>query len=374
MAPIRLTPEEIQEIIEDIHCKLYVDDVDEALKISNDLLKKCPNSAPALEAKAYVLHELNEDEEAIKLLSESIAREPFSNFEKYFLRGQLLSGEASMNDYEKAIQILKVEISKEKCAKELKGESTEMTNDETEEDDDENWEDVKQEKNYERLLSKVYCQIACELFMKNTSTNESFVPDGKLVDALEEARKSDVTYPETYGLMSQYHFMLGNKSAAKQALEDSRRAWDPLLNKSNYDDLETNIQKQICEALISSELFSDAKTYIDELFEEEPFLQNFMSAKLLFHRGNGDDMEKAKEYILESIKLAEEEETSVDLEEMCDVLRDINEKLGKEELDGFDEVYQEGEEEEESDDEEEAGAQLENELLSRAAEEEMDED
>jgi len=374
MAPVKLSPEEIQDIIEDIHCKLYVDDLEEAKRISNDLLEKCPNSAPALEAKAYVLHELNEDEEAIKLLSESIAREPFSNFEKYFLRGQLLSGDEAMSDYEKAIQILKVEISKEKTAKDLNGESIEMTNGKTEEDNDDDWEDVKEEKNYERLLSKVYCQIACELFTKNSSANETFLPDTKLVDVLENAKKSDATYPETYGLMSQYHFMLGNKTQAKEVLEDSRQAWDPLPNTSNYDDIEINIQKQICEALISSDMFSDARTYIEKLFEEELFYQNFMSAKLLFHRGNADEMEKAKEHIIVALTLTEEEDSGVDLEEVVDVLRDINEVLGKSELDGFDEAYQEGDEDEDESDDDEAGARLENELLSRAAEEEMDDD
>jgi len=361
MAPVKLSPEEIQDIIEDIHCKLYVDDLEEAKRISNDLLEKCPNSAPALEAKAYVLHELNEDEEAIKLLSESIAREPFSNFEKYFLRGQLLSGDEAMSDYEKAIQILKVEISKEKTAKDLNGESIEMTNGKTEEDNDDDWEDVKEEKNYERLLSKVYCQIACELFTKNSSANETFLPDTKLVDVLENAKKSDATYPETYGLMSQYHFMLGNKTQAKEVLEDSRQAWDPLPNTSNYDDIEINIQKQICEALISSDMFSDASTFIEKLFEEEKeperFYRNFLSAKLLFHRGNADEMEKAKKHIIEATEALVD---SIELTEVLDVLRDINKVLGKDEEDGYeyDGLVTCREEDEDESDDEEAGARL----------------
>lgn len=367
MAPIRMSREEIKDTIEDIHSLMYVSDLEKALKLADTLLEKCPNNAAALEAKAYVLHDMNENEKALELLSESIAREPFSNFEKYVLRGQLLSGEQAMNDYLKAVEILKAEITKQKAKKDLSEESCKDNSIETEDSDEDNWEDIS-EKNFERLLSKVYCQIACHIMMKNTSTDEDFTPNEELVKALQDAKETDPTNPETYGLLSQYHFMLNDAAQAKAVLEASKPIWSPD-NSDNYEDVELDIQKQICEALISSKLFAEAENYIDVLFEEEPFHLNLLKAKLIYHKGIKSVMGVAKSHVLDALNDEEVEDSIMD--EAYDLLENINTILGKEPQDGLDDA--ESDEEEESDDEA-IGAELEHELLQRAAEEEMDED
>lgn len=283
------SPEKLNNMIDKANSLLQQYKFEEACKVSDLILQKFPTSAEALELRANVAIEMSDREVALQCLDRAIAIKPFSEHSNYLSKAQLLEGKESLKCYQKAVEIIKVELNKiasprtsqftvgskiqgneedtmecdssaanDACSKITSGEGSTSPN-------------VESPSSLTRELSSIYCCIT-ELYFTDLCDE----PDAEeaVKNYVQLAITADTSNPEASITKARYLNIIGDQEGAKNELESSRTLWvPPDLEKTDdltrLEEIPPSCKLSASKLFIELEMFEDAIKMLECLLLED---------------------------------------------------------------------------------------------------------